>query len=124
MASGKAPATSSAWTFSALRTTPAAGDAVFAELNDVRGLDARLDALTADLDRRVRHEPLDETSARHLAERMAIALQAAELLRHAPASIADAFCATRVAGGGGIAFGTLPAGTDMTSIIERAWPVR
>jgi putative acyl-CoA dehydrogenase len=33
--------------------------------------------------------------------------------------VADAFCAARL-GGGGRAFGTLPAGVDAEAIVERA----
>ena len=61
-----------------------------------------------------------ELRARRLVERMALALQASLLVRHAPAAVADAFCASRLAGDGGRAFGTLPAGTDFKAILERA----
>ena len=50
------------------------------------------------------------TRARRIVERMALALQGSLLVRHAPAAVADAFCASRLAGDGGLAFGTLPAG--------------
>jgi putative acyl-CoA dehydrogenase len=36
--------------------------------------------------------------------------------------VADAFCASRLAGDSGLAFGTLPAGTDFGRIIERHTP--
>jgi putative acyl-CoA dehydrogenase len=55
-------------------------------------------------------------------ERMALVLQGSLLVRHAPAEVADAFCASRLAGDWGHAFGTLPAGTDTVAIIERALP--
>ncbi len=60
--------------------------------------------------------------ARRLVERLALALQASLLVRHAPAEIADAFCASRLAGDGGRAFGTLPPGTDFKTILERVLP--
>jgi putative acyl-CoA dehydrogenase len=53
---------------------------------------------------------------------MALVLQGSLLVRHAPAAVADAFCATRLDGQGGLAFGTLPAGTDFTAILDRALP--
>jgi putative acyl-CoA dehydrogenase len=56
-------------------------------------------------------------------ERMAVALQASQLLRHAPSVIADAFVATRLAGDGGMHYGTLPAGTDVSAIVDRHVPV-
>jgi putative acyl-CoA dehydrogenase len=36
--------------------------------------------------------------------------------------VADAFCATRLAGDHGYTFGTLPAGVDVGTILSRAWP--
>lgn len=55
-------------------------------------------------------------------ERAALALQGSLLVRHAPAAVADAFCATRLAGDGGRAFGTLPPASDVDAILVRAWP--
>jgi putative acyl-CoA dehydrogenase len=57
--------------------------------------------------------------ARRVVEDLAIALQASLLVRHAPEPVADAFCAARL-GGGGRAFGTLPAGIHAEAIVERA----
>jgi putative acyl-CoA dehydrogenase len=37
--------------------------------------------------------------------------------------VADAFCAGRLGGDRGRAYGTLPAGVDAQAIIERALPV-
>ena len=63
-----------------------------------------------------------ETRARRLVERLALALQGSLLVRHAPPAVADAFCAARLAGGGGRAFGTLPPGVDQAAILERHAP--
>jgi putative acyl-CoA dehydrogenase len=60
-----------------------------------------------------------ETRARELVERMALALQGSLLVRYGDPATADAFCASRLAGESGRAFGTLPAGTDFGRIIER-----
>jgi putative acyl-CoA dehydrogenase len=54
-------------------------------------------------------------------ERLALALQASLLLRHAPAAVADGFRAARL-GGGGLAYGALPAGIDVAAIVERNRP--
>ena len=51
---------------------------------------------------------------------MALVLQGSLLVRHAPAAVADAFCATRLAGDWGLAFGTLPRGVDVAAIVRRA----
>ena len=58
-----------------------------------------------------------EGDGRRLAERLALALEASLLVRFSPAAIADAFCASRLEGHGGLAFGTLPPGTDFASVI-------
>ncbi|MFO8075032.1 MAG: isovaleryl-CoA dehydrogenase [Egibacteraceae bacterium] len=64
-----------------------------------------------------------EAGARGLVERAALALQAALLVAHAPAAVADAFCASRLGGQGGLAFGALPDGIDDGAILARALPV-
>ncbi len=53
---------------------------------------------------------------------MALAIQAALLLQHAPAYVADAFCASRLALSAHRNYGTLPRGVDCAAIIERATP--
>jgi putative acyl-CoA dehydrogenase len=55
-------------------------------------------------------------------ERMALALQASLLVRYGDEAVADAFCASRLSGDWGRAFGTLPAGLDYQRIIERHAP--
>ncbi|MET8814782.1 DNA alkylation response protein [Streptomyces sp. NPDC004549] len=106
----------------ALVREPESAEALFAELALARGADARLDATVTDLKRQLAEA--DQVTARRLVERMALALQAALLVRHAPPAVADAFCASRLAGDWGHAFGTLPAGTDLDTILERALPER
>jgi putative acyl-CoA dehydrogenase len=64
----------------------------------------------------------DEARARLLVERMALVLQAALLIRSSSPAAAEAFCASRVAGEGGLAFGTLASGADFEAILDRAWP--
>ena len=51
---------------------------------------------------------------------IALALQAALLVTHAPAAVADAFCASRLDGDWAPAFGTLPARAGVGAIIEFA----
>jgi len=55
-------------------------------------------------------------------EGMALALQGSQLVRHGDPAVADAFCASRLDGDWGGAFGTLPADTDFETIIERNRP--
>ncbi len=61
-----------------------------------------------------------ESGARLLAERLALGLQASLLVRFRPAAVADAFCASRLAGDWGHSFGTLPPGCDIDGILA-AW---
>ena len=67
-------------------------------------------------------QALAQRSARRLAEDLALSLQGSLLVRHAPAPVADAFCAARLAGEGGRVYGTLPAGIDARGIVDRALP--
>jgi putative acyl-CoA dehydrogenase len=92
--------------------------AFMAECELVRGADARLDR---HLDRlRTLAAPAEpQFEARRLVEELALALQASLLVRHAPAPVADAFCAGRL-GEGGRVYGTLPAGVDAPAIVRRA----
>ena len=67
-------------------------------------------------------QPQEEYGARRLAERIVVAVQAALLLRHAPAYIADAFVLSRLAHDVGGAYGRLPDGVDCDAILARALP--
>jgi putative acyl-CoA dehydrogenase len=53
---------------------------------------------------------------------MAVAIQAALLLQHAPTAVAEAFCRSRIGSVAHHNFGALPRGTDCGAIIGRAWP--
>jgi len=91
-------------------------------LRTARGSDPRYDAflaeLEADLVDVLRHEHL----ARRFVERMALGLSASLLIRHAPHAVADAYVASRLAGGWSGHFGSLPAGADLQAIARRAVP--
>jgi len=63
-----------------------------------------------------------EGRARIIVERMAVTLQGALLVRDGDPAVADAFCASRLSGDWGRAFGTLPAGVDTARIIARHTP--
>jgi putative acyl-CoA dehydrogenase len=102
----------------ALEKSPASGEALLAELRRAKGGDGRLDDFVAALAQDLARRP-DEGGARGLVERMALALQASLLVRHAPQEVADAFCAARLGTRGGL-YGTLPAGVDAAALVERA----
>jgi len=106
----------------AMHKTPDVVDALFAELARARGADARLDRFVASLQGEFGDRAELEFRARDLVDRMALAMQAALLVQHAPAAVADAFCASRLDGLGHRQFGTLPRGADCGAIVERATP--
>ncbi|MDO8875868.1 MAG: isovaleryl-CoA dehydrogenase [Pseudolabrys sp.] len=84
----------------------------------------RLKAFAGKLDKRMGGaDRNDEAQARVLVRDLVLALQAALLIKHAPHAVADAFCASRLSGEGGGAFGMLPRGCDLRAIAERAAPL-
>ncbi|WP_326543284.1 isovaleryl-CoA dehydrogenase [Pseudorhodoferax sp.] len=94
--------------------------ALAAELTPARG-HAALDRMAAALPQRIA-QVAGEVEARRLAEDIALAVQAALLVRQAPAAVADAFCASRLGGDWGRSYGSLPAACDFDAIIARAMP--
>jgi putative acyl-CoA dehydrogenase len=107
----------------AMQKSPESLGALFAEIWEARGGDHRLDIYVNELRAQLDRSEDLESRARHLVERLALALQASLLVRFAPPEVADAFCASRLAGEGGRAFGTLPAGlagVEFGAILERA----
>ena len=106
----------------ALQRHPDSLDAYAGEIARASGANSALDRALASLrDELAPGGAPAAASARRVVERMALALQASLLARHAPAAVADAFCAARLGGEGGLAFGTLPAGADLRVIVDRAW---
>jgi putative acyl-CoA dehydrogenase len=101
-----------------LRAMGSSSAAFMAELDAAAGADARLDSAVADLRKRLAAGP-DQAGARRLVERMALTLQGSLLVRFGPPAIADAFCASRLDGDWGVAFGTLPSGVDTKAIVDR-----
>ncbi|MFI1715705.1 acyl-CoA dehydrogenase family protein [Streptomyces sp. NPDC053513] len=104
----------------ALRTEPAALDALLREVGAARGADHRLDRAIRGLLVELADLEGIEARARRLTERIALVLQGALLVRWAPPEVADAFCAARLGGDGGAAFGTLPHTLDLRAVVERA----
>jgi putative acyl-CoA dehydrogenase len=102
----------------ALERTPDAIETLRAELGPVRGADRRLDGFIGELEAVLGSRPR-EAEARRLTEMLVLALEGALLVRHAPAAVADAFCASRLAGWSGT-FGTLPATVDARAVVARA----
>jgi putative acyl-CoA dehydrogenase len=106
----------------AMGREPVVVQALFDELNQARGENPHLDGAIERIGRELGDLEAIETRARRIVELMALTLQGSLLVRHAPAAVADAFCASRLGGDWGHAFGTLPAGADIDAILERALP--
>ncbi|MGC8463895.1 MAG: acyl-CoA dehydrogenase family protein [Acidimicrobiales bacterium] len=106
----------------AMAKSPRSVDAFWEEVNRGAGSDARLDGAIHTLQDELAHTEDLEGRARRLVEEMAVVFEASLLVQHAPGAVADAFCASRLAPDRGRAFGTLPRGTDVRAIVERAAP--
>jgi putative acyl-CoA dehydrogenase len=119
----------------AMSKDPAGFPAFMAECKLAAGGDARLDAHLGRVTDSVRSllagQPgasaeqrlyYAQFQARRMVEDLALALQASLLVRHAPTAVADAFCAARLGGQAGRAYGTLPTRVDPVAIVDRALP--
>jgi putative acyl-CoA dehydrogenase len=106
----------------ALVRTPRSLEVFMHELCEAQGADARLDAHVKKLEGQFSDPATLESRARRVVEGMALALQGSLLVRHGAPAVADAFCASRLGGDGGLEYGTLPAGTDFEAILERNRP--
>jgi putative acyl-CoA dehydrogenase len=118
----------------ALARSPEAAEAVLAEVGQAAGADRRLDAAVAALRGLLSQTaasmgpagpgPDAQAQARRLAGTIATVLAAALLVRHAPAAVADGYCASRLGsgpgGGPGAPFGCLPAGLSLGPVLGRA----
>jgi putative acyl-CoA dehydrogenase len=106
----------------AMVRSPESVEAFANEIGEGAAAEPRLDAFAGALRRDLANLDEIEARARSLVERMALALQASLLVRFGDEAVADAFCASRLEGEWGNAFGTLPAGTDFGRIVERHAP--
>ena len=106
----------------AMQKTPDVVQAFFQEVARARGGHAQLDRYVADLQRAFTDLSELEYRARDLVGRMALAVQAALLVQHAPSVVSDAFCASRLSGGSHHHYGTLPRGVDGAALMARATP--
>ncbi len=106
----------------ALRTRAGSdsADAILVELRAARGADPRLDRFVDALEPMLRAS--EESEARSLVERLALAVAGSLLVRFAPHAVADAFCASRLEGRFTGAFGTLPSSAKAREIVGRAAP--
>jgi len=106
----------------AMQREPETLAAYLAEVEQARGLDARLDRAIDLLQRSLADSDQLEGRARRLVEQMAVALEGSLLLRYGDPTVADLYCASRVAGERGHGFGTLEPGPELKSVIKRHRP--
>jgi putative acyl-CoA dehydrogenase len=113
----------------AMLRQPESVDAFRVELTAAAGVDARYDRWLTVVDAELGDLEQAERRARRIVEVLALALQGSLLIRSGHPSVAEAFCASRLASGSdatagasGWAFGTLPGGVDTGTIVERARP--
>ena len=103
-----------------IRREPAAVDTLLAEAETARGGDRRLDNALDNLRTGIHDLSSSEIHARRLTELIAVVLQGGLLIKHGPAPVAEAFCASRLESGGCRTYGTLPATTAFDDIIDLA----
>ncbi len=99
---------------------PASVAAFLDELRLASGADQRFDASLHSLEKELSDLDHIETRARRITELMAVLLEASLLVREGDAAASDAFCASRLGGDWGRAFGTLPPAVVTEAILERA----
>ncbi len=108
----------------AIHRDPECLQALLEEIQPAAEAEPRVADLVADAGRLLSDRDNLEARARQLTQSLALAMQASLLIQHAPAPVAEAFIATRIAGEGVRAYGALPQGVDVDLLIERATPQR
>ena len=93
-----------------------------AEVEQARGNHPNLDRAIDDLRDELANSDGIEGRMRMITEMMALTLQGALLTSQGNSAVADAFCASRLAPRYRGAFGTLPKGLDLDTILSRALP--
>jgi putative acyl-CoA dehydrogenase len=106
----------------AMSRSPEALDAWLTEVGAARGEDPHLDRAVEDVLTSLADLSELDVRARRLASQMAQCLQASLLVRYAPASVADAYCASRLGGQWSGTFGTLPRGVELGAVVARTTP--
>ena len=93
---------------------------VEALLDEIRAGGERLQRVAGTISQSLKDTGTLEARARRIVETIAIALEASLMARHAAKEAADAFCASRLEGDWGRAFGTLPSTAPCEAIVKRA----
>ncbi|WP_342640095.1 acyl-CoA dehydrogenase family protein [Rhodoligotrophos ferricapiens] len=102
-----------------LAREPAAGQAYMSEIAKARGGNRYLDHSADELAGRLGKGSVAEGDARAIAEQLALVLQAALMVRHAPPPVADSFCAGRLGPDRHLCYGANAGLIDGHAIILR-----
>ena len=105
----------------ALAREPAKREALLAEFARVKSGNTWLDAEVVALELQLADTVEMEKRARHLVERLAIALQAATLVGAGNDVVSDSFCQSRFGGVYGKTFGAIPVDLPVVKLIDRAF---
>ena len=106
----------------AMQKDPGTVEALQQEVASATGANSVLDRFTRSLLSAKRIGNDTEFGARWFVEKMALALQAAALVRAGNQKIADIFCATRLSESLGLVFGTLRSDDGVSMLLERTRP--
>ena len=99
-------------------------DAFIDELRRSAGQNRTFDRSVQDLIDRLGKTHSSDGHARGLVTRMAYLLQAAQMLKHSPADVAELFIVSRLGGEWMHVYGTLPDSASLNSIVQRAAVVK
>jgi putative acyl-CoA dehydrogenase len=107
----------------ALERMPDAAELLLREVAESAQADRRLQNAVSRLERKLRAADWkNEAQARTIVRDLVLAMQGVLLLRHAPTSVAEAFCLSRLGEEPGGTLGLLPPGVDCRAIVGRAAP--
>jgi putative acyl-CoA dehydrogenase len=105
-----------------LQKDPSTVEALHQEIGSATGANSIFDRFVGALLSKKEIGTNAEFGARWLVEKMALALQAAALIRSGNQAIADLFCAARLTENLGLGFGTLQSNDGVALLLERARP--
>jgi putative acyl-CoA dehydrogenase len=106
----------------AMQKDPATVEALHQELASTTGANSIFDHFIGSLLSTKQMATDAEFGARRFVEKLALALEASALIRSGNQRIADVFCAARLTGSLGLAFGTLQSDDGVALLLERAQP--
>jgi putative acyl-CoA dehydrogenase len=108
----------------AIQKDPSTVEALRLEIESVKGVNSIFDRFVGSLNPASEIGVDAEFGARWFVEKMALALQAATLIRGGNQRIADLFCSVRLTENLGLAFGTLRSGDGVALLLDRSRPRR